>query len=141
MDYADEFSSDGDGDSAESMRCMHGLEHCGVCCVDYTDINEAARNVATSARTPEKMDTKNHVPVGTKCKLTDRSGRDPPEDLIGRVTGSRWAVDKVMDERAPCYVIRDEKSGEVFTHRIDDFHDEFQVWKDGEWVQPAPLDT
>eukprot|EP00892_Ulva_mutabilis_P011878 jgi/Ulvmu1/9062/UM005_0155.1 len=141
MGYEDDFSSDEDDSGSEIMRCPHGLEHCGACCVDYTDINEAAREAAFSEGAAKTLDIKNHVPLGTKCKLIDCSGRSHAEDLIGKVIGSRMAVDEMMDESVPHYVIEVEKDGERFKHRIDDFHEEFLVWKDGKWEQPVPLDS
>lgn len=138
MGYDDGSSSDG-ADSSETMRCPHGLELCSACCVDYTELNQIARDSAACSGEQKQVDVENHVPLGTRCKLIDRSERVPPEDLIGIVVGSRMAVDDVMDETVPHYVIESAKDGERLKYRIDDFHEEWLVWQDGEWVQPAPL--
>lgn len=135
--HDDDVGSD-DENSSDTMRCPHGLELCGTCCVDYTEINEVARDSVASSGAPKQLNIPNHVPLGTRCKLIDQSGRSPPEDLIGKVVGSRMAVD-IMDERVPHYVIEVEKDGERFNHRIDDFHDEWLVWRDGQWVKPSQL--
>lgn len=135
----DEDVSSDDEDSSDTMRCTHGLELCGLCCVDYTEINEIARNSMASSGTPKPLNIENHVPLGTRCKLVDQSGKSPPEDLVGKVVGSRMALDDTMDERVPHYVIEVEQDGERFNHRIDDFHDTWLVWRDGKWAKPLPL--
>lgn len=65
------------------------------------------------------------LPVGSRVRLEDRSGRVPPMDLVGTILGSTEAMNDV-DQLAPCYVVQ-YQDGRMESLPIEDVHDEWQV--------------
>eukprot|EP00798_Chlamydomonas_sp_ICE-L_P016833 gene16833-23114_t len=113
---------------AQIMVCeVHGVALCHSCCVDFTPENEEAISNAQNqkcASAPGQGLGK--LKKNTKVICRDRSGRTPPNDLHGTITGSRMGKDE-MDRPALCYVIKWDGDPELDRVLAEDVEDEFEI--------------
>ncbi|KAJ3168795.1 hypothetical protein HK101_011588, partial [Irineochytrium annulatum] len=123
---------------AEILVCPdHGLEHCGRCFCDYTDMNREARSYANMRRHLVLDDGKSLgrglLVTGTTVRMMDESGSG--NHLDGEIRGVAKELDEESDfygER--CYVIQLKKD-DFMLYPIEWLHEEWLVkGADGKYV-------
>eukprot|EP01135_Chromosphaera_perkinsii_P002499 Nk52_evm15s224 gene=Nk52_evmTU15s224 len=112
---------------AEIAVCIHGSELCGICCMDFVEMNEEARENVINSKCGEEdlpgYPVSKQLKKGTKLICIDRSGRNPPEHSPCVIVGSKMGVEFGMS--FPAYVIKFE-CGEHCVVDISDVHDPSQ---------------
>ena len=118
-------------DGAELTLCQHEREYCQICCVDYRELNEMETQrarlnwAALDATAPERAEFKPRKIVvdwvrpiqyydeyapGTRVRMEDWSGREPPEPLEGTIVETIWDSSRdpmhqhpITRQPLPCY--------------------------------------